>query len=71
MSTDLMADYCQTPRGPWGTCIQALALGWILTGDLCPSCTRQFMAALDGISQTLSWGDGYVARSTADVAVTS
>lgn len=33
------------------TCIEALAEGWILSTDLCPTCTRKFMAALDGHRQ--------------------
>lgn len=58
MSAPRPAD-CQKPRGPWGSCIQALAAGWILVSDLCPVCMRAFMSALDGIAGPLEWHQGY------------
>lgn len=46
------------------TCIEWLAEGWTdCVSDLCPSCTRQFMAALDTIDKPLSWHAGYVERA--------
>ena len=54
---------CLTPRGSWGTCIQALAAGWILPGDLCPTCTEAFTAALDGIAGPLKWCPAYIHRA--------
>lgn len=50
------------------TCLAALADGWIHTSDLCPSCTRQFMAALDGIAGPLKWHENYLARAAEGVA---
>lgn len=49
-----------------GSCIADLAVGWILPSDLCPSCTRAFMAALDGIAGELEWHENYVSRSRDD-----
>jgi hypothetical protein len=49
-------------------CIEALADGWIHANDLCPHCTRQFMAALDGISGPLTWHQNYRTRATEGVA---
>ena len=62
------APECQTPRGSWGTCIQALALGWILIGDLCPVCTHVFMRALDRSIPDLSWHQDYLDRATEAVS---
>jgi hypothetical protein len=45
------------------TCLQALAGGWNLTNDFCPSCTRQLMAALDGIGGPLRWHPAYLGRA--------
>lgn len=45
------------------TCIQALADGWITLPDLCPFCTRQVMAALDGIAGPLVWHENYAKRA--------
>lgn len=45
------------------TCIEALADGWIGAPDLCPACTRAFMAALDGISGPLKWHRAYLERA--------
>lgn len=61
---------CRTPRGSWGSCIQALALGWILVGDLCPVCTQTFMRALGAVVPNLEWHQDYRDRA-AGKAVTS
>jgi len=45
------------------TCIESLAEGWCLADDLCPSCTRQFMAALDSIEEPLKWSAGFRERA--------
>lgn len=45
------------------TCIEALSEGWILATDLCPACTRAFMAALDGIDKPLKWHANYLDRA--------
>jgi hypothetical protein len=45
------------------TCIEALADGWIGAPDLCPACTRAFMAALDGIDEPLVWHRNYQERA--------
>lgn len=51
------------------TCIEALADGWTdCVSDLCPACTRQFMAAMDGIGQPLRWSAGFRERSAEGVA---
>lgn len=59
----MSAPDCQKPRGSWGSCLQALASGWILTGDLCPSCTQAFMTALDSVGEPLDWCSAYVERA--------
>jgi hypothetical protein len=46
------------------SCVARLADGWIVPSDLCPSCTRAFMAAMDGIAGSLTWHAGF--RSRAD-----
>lgn len=51
------------------TCIQDLAHGWINATDLCPSCTRAFMAALDGIAGPPVWHRAYAERANADTEV--
>lgn len=50
------------------TCIEQLADGWIHANDLCAHCTRQFMAALDGIGEPLKWHENYQARAAEGVA---
>jgi hypothetical protein len=46
------------------TCIRRLAAGWITANDLCPGCTRRFMAALDWISaEPLTWHRNYTERA--------
>lgn len=51
------------PRPLRQTCIEALADGWIGAPDLCPTCTRAFMTALDGIGGPLKWHPNYLARA--------
>lgn len=51
----------RTPRA--GTCIEALADGWINAPDLCSTCTRAFMDALDSIAGPLVWHQAYTTRS--------
>lgn len=51
------------PRSLRITCIEALADGWIGAPDLCPTCTRQFMTALDGIDKPLTWHRAYLDRA--------
>ena len=46
-----------------GSCIQSLAAGWVTVQDLCPSCTRRFMAALDGLGEELTWHEAYYERA--------
>jgi len=62
MTTTRPAD-CGKPRASWGSCIQALAGGWILTGDLCPVCTRTFMSALGAAVPYLDWCEAYRERA--------
>lgn len=50
------------------TCIEMLAEGFHHANDMCPSCTRQFMAALDGIAGPLTWHEEYRARAAEGVA---
>lgn len=51
---------CETPKATWGSCVQALASGWILTDDLCPVCTGVFMRALSAaVSVDLEWHRSY------------
>ena len=48
------------------TCLQSLTEGWCMASDLCPRCTRRFMAALGsavGEGELLSWHHAYVARA--------
>lgn len=58
---------CRTPRSSWGSCIQALAAGWILDGDLCPTCTQAFMRALGAVVPNLHWHQAYRDRATEKV----
>lgn len=58
---------CRTPRGSWGSCIQALAAGWILVGDLCPTCTQTFMRALGAVVPNLDWCQAYRDRAQDEV----
>lgn len=53
------------PEAKRQTCIEALADGWITSSDLCASCTRVFMTALDGISGPLRWHQAYHERAMA------
>jgi len=55
---------CQTVRGSWGSCIQALAAGWVLAGDLCPVCTQTFMRAIGAVVPNLDWHPMYRDRAT-------
>lgn len=50
------------------SCVERLASGWILTGDLCPHCTRTFMRALDDAVPDLNWGQGYRDRADGEVS---
>lgn len=48
------------------TCLQSLAEGWITAPDLCPRCTRRFMAALEsatGEGEPLTWHHNYAERA--------
>lgn len=54
---------CRTPRSTWGSCIQALALGWINAPDLCPTCTQTFMGALGAKVSNLEWHQAYRDRA--------
>lgn len=47
------------------SCIRRLANGWLTQSDLCPACTRRFMAALDTLGEPLDWHEAYVQRATA------
>lgn len=58
----MSAPECRKPTS-WGTCIEALADGWIHANDLCPVCTGPFMAALDGIAGPLAWHANYLKRA--------
>lgn len=58
----MTAPECQK-REAWGTCIQGLADGWHHASDLCPACTRAFMAALDGIDGPMVWHRNYQDRA--------
>ncbi|WP_337819728.1 hypothetical protein [Amycolatopsis sp. A1MSW2902] len=40
-----------------------MAEGWITSEDLCPACTRSFIAALDGVAGPLDWSRGYRRRA--------
>lgn len=52
------------PSSPgWETCLHALAAGWVGASDLCGPCTRQFMAALDGLAGPLVWHPDYQERA--------
>lgn len=68
MSTD--PKNCMEPHDPWGSCIQALAAGWILLGDLCPVCTHVLMRALDRSVPDLPWHQEYLDRAAVVEAVT-
>lgn len=46
-----------------GSCLHALAGGWIGATDLCPVCTRRFMAALDNAVPDLDWHENYRRRA--------
>lgn len=56
----------KTLPGAGKPCIARLADGWILTGDLCSTCTQAFMTALDSISGPLKWHHEYKARAAMD-----
>lgn len=58
----MSAAECRKPTS-WGSCIEALADGWINPPDLCPECTAAFMDALDGISGPLVWHPNYSTRA--------
>jgi hypothetical protein len=48
------------------TCVQWLAEGWVTVCDLCPRCTRRFMAALDSAAaadEPLAWHRAYRERA--------
>lgn len=45
------------------TCIQRMAAGWCGPDDLCAVCTGRFMAALDGLGESLVWSPGFVERA--------
>jgi hypothetical protein len=55
----------ETCRRTDRSCIESLADGWILATDLCPTCTRTFMTALDGAVGSLKWHQAYVERAGA------
>lgn len=57
----MSAPECRKPSRT-GTCIEALADGWILPGDLCAACTQAFMSALDSIGEPLKWHHAYLDR---------
>ncbi|EFL09965.1 predicted protein [Streptomyces sp. AA4] len=55
---------CEASKGSaLSSCIESLAEGSITAEDLCPPCTRSFMAALDGITGPLAWSRGYRQRA--------
>lgn len=58
----MSAPDCRRPSRT-GSCIEALADGWILPSDLCPVCTRAFMTALDSIAGPLVWHRAYTERA--------
>lgn len=58
----MTAPECRKPSRT-GTCIEALADGWIGAPDLCSTCTQAFMAALDGIAGPLKWHRAYTERA--------
>lgn len=58
----MTAPECRKPSRT-GTCIEALADGWIGAPDLCSACTQAFMDALDGISGPLVWHENYRVRA--------
>lgn len=45
------------------SCVQALANGWIGASDLCPACTRRFMAALERAGEPLDWHPEFTRRA--------
>jgi hypothetical protein len=46
------------------TCLQRLADGWIGHEDLCPRCTKLFMAGLKQASpEPLTWHPNFAARA--------
>lgn len=59
-------DTCGRTSPHTQTCLEALAAGWIGSTDLCPFCTRQFMAAMDGIAAPLTWHENYLSRGRLD-----
>lgn len=62
----MTAPECERPAGAlWTACLEYLADGWITPADLCPACTRAFMAALDGIAGPLPWHRDYRERAAA------
>ncbi len=56
---------CTKPAaGSRRTCLQALSDGWIGHMDLCPRCTKLFMAGLGKISpEPLIWHTNFVQRA--------
>lgn len=56
---------CSRPS-TWGSCIHALASGWITSSDLCPGCSGRFMAALDREVEGLKWHPNYLTRPADD-----
>ncbi len=55
---------CTGLSAPRLTCIQRLADGWITPSDLCPRCTKLFMAGLGKISpEPLIWHPNFVKRA--------
>jgi hypothetical protein len=56
---------CSRPS-TWGSCIHALASGWITATDLCPGCTGRFMAALGREVEGLVWHLSYLKRAEVD-----
>lgn len=54
---------CARPTTTGRTCVQSLAAGWIGAPDLCPVCTRAFMAACESIGQPLRWHPNFRTRA--------
>ena len=61
----MSAPVCEKRSTTWGTCLAKLADGWIGPPDLCPACTRAFMAALDSVAGSLQWHRGFRERAEA------
>jgi hypothetical protein len=59
---------CTKPAPSGKTCLQSLADGWITIGDLCPRCTKLFMAALGKVSpEPLTWHPNFAHRAGGEV----